>query len=298
MDEPTASLDFGNQTMVLGRIRDLAREGYGIVLSTHDPGPRAAGRHARRHHRGRRLAAVGSPQEVVTAEMLSAIYRTEVIVEDTPSGRRVCVPAWGNHENRDTKARNVMKAAYIEEFGGPEVIKYGDLPDPMPRARARSSSMSSRQASTARTGRCARNHYGKAAAVSADPRARFLRRGQRARRGRDRPARRRRSLRRSGGGPGRGLRREDRDRRRHRGEEAGSAVACRAAALALTGLTALCSIEDTLKLKSGETILIQGGAGGVASFAIQLAKHIGARVITTASASQSCRTCARSAPTR
>jgi NADPH:quinone reductase-like Zn-dependent oxidoreductase len=58
-----------------------------------------------------------------------------------------------------------------------------------------------------------------------------------------------------------------------------------AAALALTGLTALRSIEDTLKLKSGETILIQGGAGGVASFAIQLAKHLGARVITTASAS-------------
>ena len=57
-----------------------------------------------------------------------------------------------------------------------------------------------------------------------------------------------------------------------------------AAALALTGLTALCSVEDTLKLKSGETILIQGGAGGVASFAIQLAKHLGARVITTASA--------------
>ena len=56
-----------------------------------------------------------------------------------------------------------------------------------------------------------------------------------------------------------------------------------AAALALTGLTALCSVEDSLKLKSGETILIQGGAGGVASFAIQLAKHLGARVITTAS---------------
>jgi NADPH:quinone reductase-like Zn-dependent oxidoreductase len=57
-----------------------------------------------------------------------------------------------------------------------------------------------------------------------------------------------------------------------------------AAAVALTGLTALSSIEGTLKLRAGETILIQGGAGGVASFAIQLAKHIGARVITTASA--------------
>jgi NADPH:quinone reductase-like Zn-dependent oxidoreductase len=57
-----------------------------------------------------------------------------------------------------------------------------------------------------------------------------------------------------------------------------------AAALALVGLTALVSVEDTLKLQAGETILIQGGAGGVAAFAIQLAKHIGARVITTVSA--------------
>lgn len=57
-----------------------------------------------------------------------------------------------------------------------------------------------------------------------------------------------------------------------------------AAALGLIGLTALVSIEDTLQLNSGETILIQGGAGGVASFGLQVAKHIGARVITTASA--------------
>jgi NADPH:quinone reductase-like Zn-dependent oxidoreductase len=57
------------------------------------------------------------------------------------------------------------------------------------------------------------------------------------------------------------------------------------AAVSLIGLTALVSIEDTLKLKSGEKILIQGGAGGVASFAIQIAKHIGAHVITTASTS-------------
>jgi NADPH:quinone reductase-like Zn-dependent oxidoreductase len=57
-----------------------------------------------------------------------------------------------------------------------------------------------------------------------------------------------------------------------------------AAALALTGITALISIETTLKLQRGETILIQGGAGGVASVAIQIAKHIGARVITTTSA--------------
>jgi NADPH:quinone reductase-like Zn-dependent oxidoreductase len=56
------------------------------------------------------------------------------------------------------------------------------------------------------------------------------------------------------------------------------------AAIALAGLTALVAIEDTLQLARGETILIQGGAGGVAGIAIQLAKHLGARVLTTASA--------------
>ncbi|MGH7094573.1 MAG: NADP-dependent oxidoreductase [Stellaceae bacterium] len=57
-----------------------------------------------------------------------------------------------------------------------------------------------------------------------------------------------------------------------------------AAAMALTSLTAIWALEDTAKLQKGETVLVQGGAGGVAGFAIQLAHHIGATVITTASA--------------
>lgn len=59
-------------------------------------------------------------------------------------------------------------------------------------------------------------------------------------------------------------------------------VECAAAGLA--ALTALVSIEDTLRLQRGETVLIHGGAGGVGGFAIQLAVHLGARVIATASA--------------
>jgi iron complex transport system ATP-binding protein len=93
LDEPTASLDFGNQAMVLARIRDLAMQGYGIVLSTHDPDHAllVATRVAIIADGG--LRALGTPEEVVTAEMLSAIYRTDVRVEQTSSGRRVCVPA-------------------------------------------------------------------------------------------------------------------------------------------------------------------------------------------------------------
>jgi len=57
-----------------------------------------------------------------------------------------------------------------------------------------------------------------------------------------------------------------------------------ACALALAGLTAIVSLEESLKVQNGEKILIQGGAGGVGSFAIQLAKYLGAYVIATTSA--------------
>jgi NADPH:quinone reductase-like Zn-dependent oxidoreductase len=57
-----------------------------------------------------------------------------------------------------------------------------------------------------------------------------------------------------------------------------------AAALGLIGLTAIVSIENALQVKAGQTVLVQGGAGGVASFGLQLAKHLDARVITTCSA--------------
>jgi NADPH:quinone reductase-like Zn-dependent oxidoreductase len=56
------------------------------------------------------------------------------------------------------------------------------------------------------------------------------------------------------------------------------------AAFALAGVTALVSIADTLKVAAGETLLVHGGAGGVGGFAIQIARHLGARVIATASA--------------
>ncbi len=56
-----------------------------------------------------------------------------------------------------------------------------------------------------------------------------------------------------------------------------------AAAIPLAGLTALQALRDELHVASGQRIFISGGAGGVGSFAIQIAKHLGAKVTTTAS---------------
>jgi NADPH:quinone reductase-like Zn-dependent oxidoreductase len=175
-----------------------------------------------------------------------------------------------------------MKAVYIEQFGGPEVVKCGDLPDPsagpgqiVVDAFAASVNGADWKVRAGHYGKPAfpltlgRDFSGVVSAIGqgvADLRV---------------------------GDEVFGVLEAGREGAYAEKVAIGAAIVAKkpsglshvdAAALALTGLTALCSVEDSLKLKSGETILIQGGAGGVASFAIQLAKHLGARVVTTASA--------------
>jgi iron complex transport system ATP-binding protein len=100
MDEPTASLDFGNQVRVLERINGLARSGLAVVLSTHDPdhaflcGDRAILMH------GGRVVASGRPEEVVTAANLKLLYGVDVAVAWLPElGRHACIPSL-NETNR------------------------------------------------------------------------------------------------------------------------------------------------------------------------------------------------------
>ncbi|MFD2237592.1 ABC transporter ATP-binding protein [Aureimonas populi] len=104
MDEPTASLDFGNQARVLERIADLSRSGLAIVLSTHDPGHAFACAHRVALMKGGRVLATGSPQEVVTAEALRGLYGVEVAIAYMQgAGRHVCVPTLTrNEKERDS----------------------------------------------------------------------------------------------------------------------------------------------------------------------------------------------------
>jgi NADPH:quinone reductase len=56
-----------------------------------------------------------------------------------------------------------------------------------------------------------------------------------------------------------------------------------AGAIPTTGLTALQGIDDALRLKRGESLIIHGASGGVGTLAVQFAKLRGARVFATAS---------------
>lgn len=57
-----------------------------------------------------------------------------------------------------------------------------------------------------------------------------------------------------------------------------------AASIPLVGLTAWQALIEIANLKKGQKVFIQAGSGGVGTFAIQLAKHVGATVATTTSA--------------
>jgi NADPH:quinone reductase-like Zn-dependent oxidoreductase len=176
-----------------------------------------------------------------------------------------------------------MKAAYIERHGGPEVLKYGDMPDPVAKPSevvvdivAASVNGADWKVREGKSGQLAhfpyilgRDFSGVVSAVGdgvAD-----LRVGDEVFAvcdvGQEGAYAEKIAIKAS-----------------IVAKKPGSLSHVDAAALALAGLTAICTVEDTLKLKAGETILIQGGAGGVAAFAIQLSKHLGARAITTASA--------------
>ena len=97
-DEPTASLDFGNQVRVLERISGLARSGLAIVLSTHDPDHAflCADMVALLHGGG--VVTFGPPDEVVTRENLRHLYGVDVSIEWLPDGgRHVCIPSLRKH---------------------------------------------------------------------------------------------------------------------------------------------------------------------------------------------------------
>ncbi len=91
LDEPTSHLDFGNQAKVLALIRDLARRGMAVVMTSHFPdhaywiAEQAAVLH------GGRLSSPGIPQEVVTGQKLQEIYGIKVRLFQQ-DGRTICTP--------------------------------------------------------------------------------------------------------------------------------------------------------------------------------------------------------------
>ena len=91
MDEPTSALDYGNQLRVLNLVRELSKEGYAVLLSTHNPQHALTFASRILALSCGRVAALGAPQDVLTRDIVSSLYGVDVTFADTEGGR-VLVP--------------------------------------------------------------------------------------------------------------------------------------------------------------------------------------------------------------
>jgi iron complex transport system ATP-binding protein len=98
MDEPTAGLDFGNQSLILNEILRLKASGRSVLFCSHDPD------HALQCadrvlllHRGNVLS-LGSPREMITADNLRTLYGVDVeLIESPARGHAFCRPTLQPH---------------------------------------------------------------------------------------------------------------------------------------------------------------------------------------------------------
>ncbi|MDR1088675.1 MAG: ABC transporter ATP-binding protein [Coriobacteriales bacterium] len=96
MDEPTASLDFGNQQTVLSRMRSLSTRGTSVIMVTHDPDHALFCADRVLMMEEGRITGDDLTAAIITTENLQRIYGEDVVVLDVEAmpGRmeRVCIP--------------------------------------------------------------------------------------------------------------------------------------------------------------------------------------------------------------
>lgn len=93
LDEPTANLDFGNQIRVLAQARELAREGYTVIQTTHNPEQSYLYSDKILALQNGRVLTWGTPGQVLTEETMKTLYGVDVDVLSLFEDRtRVCIP--------------------------------------------------------------------------------------------------------------------------------------------------------------------------------------------------------------
>ena len=100
MDEPSANLDFGNRIRVMQTVKDLTKDGYAVIQSTHDPDQAYMYSDRILAMYDGQVLAWGTPQETINNDIISTLYGVNVEVNSMRGDAvRVCVPKNINQRN-------------------------------------------------------------------------------------------------------------------------------------------------------------------------------------------------------
>ncbi len=93
MDEPTSSLDYGNQIRILSQIKKLTTEGYTVIQSTHNPDQAFLFADKVLALLDGRVVKHGTPYEVISDDLIKTLYNVDVEVQSLYMDKvRVCLP--------------------------------------------------------------------------------------------------------------------------------------------------------------------------------------------------------------
>ena len=92
LDEPTASLDFGNQGKVMRQLRRLADEGLGVLFTTHDPNQALQHADNVAMLRGGDVIARGPTRSILTTGQLEALYHCPILTVEGNDGGLAFLP--------------------------------------------------------------------------------------------------------------------------------------------------------------------------------------------------------------
>ena len=93
LDEPTSALDYGNQMLVMSRLKSLARSGYTVIQSTHNPEQAYLFSDMLLAMKDGRIISSGCPQDVLDAALIEEIYGIKAgVISLAGDAVRVCVP--------------------------------------------------------------------------------------------------------------------------------------------------------------------------------------------------------------
>lgn len=102
MDEPTASLDYGNESKILRIIKQISNSGISIILITHSPNHAFLSGNKVAIMKAGKIQAYGTPNEVITSGRLSELYATPIEVTSAyiegvaTEEMQVCIPILNN----------------------------------------------------------------------------------------------------------------------------------------------------------------------------------------------------------
>ena len=98
LDEPTAALDFGNAVRIIGKIRELAAEGFAVLMTTHSPDHAFLCNSQVVLLRKDDAPISGAPQDVITDRNMKRAYGVQIkIVEYVNANNEItrkCAPVF------------------------------------------------------------------------------------------------------------------------------------------------------------------------------------------------------------